>query len=107
MQRPFTLTATLCLALTLECWGQSSENKPQTNRTGEINVLPIKDLIGKTLELCNSGRANPPIGSFSVVETFEVDPDGSIPRSSIKTIKSSGTKEIDTAALQVLWMLGE
>src|SRR5262249_22437584 len=45
--------------------------------------------------------------SFSVVESFEVDPDGSIPRSSIRTIKSSGIKEVDTAALQVPWMFGE
>src|SRR5262249_58219901 len=101
MQRPFILAATLCLALTLECRAQSSENKPQGNRFGEINVSPIRDLMGKMSELCNSGQPS----SFSVVESFEVDPDGSIPRSSIRTITSSVTNEVDTDPKPVLWMM--
>jgi hypothetical protein len=107
MQRRFIIASILCLALALPCMAQSSEPKPESGKFGEINVLPVKDLIGKIVEMCNSGRSDQAMSSFSVTIAFEVDQNGSIPVSSIKITTSSGSKEVDRLALQVLWLLGE
>jgi hypothetical protein len=107
MQRRFIIASILCLALALPCMAQSSEPKPEASRFGKINVLPIKDLIGKIVEMCNSGRSDQAMSSFSVIIAFEVDQDGSIPVSSMRITTSSGSKDVDRLAVEVLWLFGE
>jgi len=107
MKRRFIVASILGLALALACLAQSSGPKPETRSFGEIHVVPLKDLIVKTIAMCNSSRSDRGMGSFSVIVTFEVDPDGSIPDSSMKPLKSSRSAEIDKAAFQIVRTLGE
>jgi hypothetical protein len=39
--------------------------------------------------------------------SFKILPDGSIPVSSIKILKSSGSKTLDKRSIEILWRLGE
>ena len=45
--------------------------------------------------------------NFKIMISFKIDPDGSIPKSSIHVIKSSGSQFFDNNALEILWQLGE
>jgi len=70
-------------------------------------VTPIKEILSKVLDICNSGRPDPALNSFSVAVSFEVAADGSIPTSTIKIVKTSGSVTIDKTAHEVLSLLGE
>jgi hypothetical protein len=73
---------------------------------GEINEAAIRDLIGKMFERYKSGELD--ASTFSVMIGFKIDCDGSMPRSSIRVIKSSppDPKKEDLAK-QILWLIGE
>jgi hypothetical protein len=107
MLRRHIAASILCLASVLQCTAQSSEPKSEINHPREINVTPLKDLLGQILEMCNSAQTNTEQRSFSVLEAFEVNEDGSIPRSGIKMLKSSGSNDVDRAAVELLQRLGE
>jgi hypothetical protein len=74
---------------------------------GEINVAPIKDIIGNLYQMYQSGNLEVPANGFRIMCSFKIVPDGSIPKESIHVIHSSGSKVVDTNAIEILWRLGE
>lgn len=80
---------------------------PNSGQFGEINVAPIKDIVGKIYETYHGGQLNLDWNTFSIMARFKIEKDGSIPQSSIGVIKSSGSKVIDQKAIEILWRLGE
>jgi hypothetical protein len=85
---------------------EENKTNPST-QFGEINVNPIKDIIGKLYEAYQAGQLDLDVTNLKVMATFKIDKDGSIPISSIKIIKSSGSKKVDQTAIEILWRLGE
>jgi flagellar motor protein MotB len=85
---------------------KAAEDKEKSKNFGEINIAPIKDIVGKLYNMYQSGDLTL-ADSFKIMVAFKIDPDGSIPRSSIHIIKSSGSKVVDDNALEILWQLGE
>lgn len=83
---------------------QQQEQQGDSAAFGEINEAPIKDLIGKVYKLYQTGKLNVN-SSFSVMESFKVNCDGTI--SNIKIEQSSGNDTIDETARQVLHLIGE
>jgi hypothetical protein len=81
--------------------------KAGAGQFGEINVAPIKDIVGKVYEMYESGQLDLAFDDFILMASFKIDPDGSIPKSSIKITKSSKSEVVDRTALEVLWRLGE
>jgi hypothetical protein len=73
---------------------------------GEINEAALKDLIGKMFESYKAGALD--AGNYTVMIAFKIDCDGSMPRSSIRVLKSSppDPKKEDLAK-QILWLIGE
>ena len=89
---------------------EKEEEKPaDSSKFGEINDAPIKDIVGKVYALYQAGgldlKGDTP--EFSVMAGFTIAKDGSIPKKSIKIIKSSGSKIIDEKAIEILWNIGE
>ena len=89
---------------------EPEEEKPaDSSKFGEINDAPIKDIVGKVYALYQAGgldlKGETP--EFSVMAGFTIAKDGSIPKKSIKIIKSSGSKMIDEKAIEILWNIGE
>ena len=72
---------------------------------GEINIAPIKDTVANLFKLFDAGGLDIPEVRFSVMAGFRVLPDGSF--DNIRIIKSSGSKIIDTNALEILSNIGE
>jgi hypothetical protein len=72
---------------------------------GEINEAALKDMIGKIYSLYKAGGIA--AEDFTVMANFKIDPDGSMPRSSIVLTKKSDDPQKNTFALQVLWLIGE
>jgi hypothetical protein len=85
---------------------RSAESKSST-QFGEINVNPIKDIIGNLYSVYQAKQLEMDLTNLKVMATFKIDKDGSIPISSIKVIKSSGSKIVDQTAIEILWRLGE
>lgn len=86
------------------------EEKPaEPAKFGEINDAPIKDIVGKVYALYQAGGLDLKGENleFSVMAGFTISKDGSIPKSSIKILKSSGSKIIDEKAIEILWNIGE
>ncbi|HYL99955.1 MAG TPA: hypothetical protein VEZ90_13455 [Blastocatellia bacterium] len=87
---------------------EAQAKKDQTPKTfGEINVAPIKDIIGNLYAMYQAGNLDVPQNGFSIMCSFKIAPDGSIPRESIHVIKTSKSKVVDTNALEILWQLGQ
>jgi hypothetical protein len=88
---------------------KEEEKSPEPAKFGEINDAPIKDIVGKVYALYQAGgldlKGEDP--EFSVMAGFTIDKDGSIPKKSIKILKSSGSKVIDEKAIEILWNIGE
>ena len=76
-------------------------------QSGEINVAPIKDVARELYRMCQSGQLDLGSGNFSVMASFKIDPDGSIPLASIHLIHSSGSKMMDKGTIEILWRIGE
>jgi len=86
--------------------GKAAQTKPST-AFGEINVTPIKDIVGELYQMYQAGQLDLPSDNYSIMASFRIVPDGSIPRESIRILHSSGSKIIDKKAIEVLWRLGE
>jgi TonB family protein len=83
----------------------AAEKKAEPGKLTDINTAPIKDTVGKLYELYQAGGLDVPDMKLSVMASFKVEPDGSL--SNIRIIKSSGSKIIDSKALEILWNIGE
>jgi TonB-like protein len=84
----------------------AAQNKPATEtKLGEINVAPIKDIVGNLYKLFDAGGLDIAEVKFSMMAGFKVMPDGSF--ENIRIIKSSGSKIIDRNALEILSNIGE
>jgi hypothetical protein len=84
----------------------AAQSKPaDPPKLGEINVAPIKDTVGNLFKLFDAGGLDIAEVRFSVMCGFRVLPDGSF--DNIRIIKSSGSKIIDSNALEILSNLGE
>jgi hypothetical protein len=78
--------------------------KPAT-QFGEINTAPIRDLVGKIYSLYEAGGLDIQETKFTVQVAFRIERDGSL--SAIRITKSSGSKQIDKYAAEILWNIGE
>jgi hypothetical protein len=86
---------------------KAAETKDDKSKSfGEINIAPIRDIVSKLYNMYLSGDVTL-ADSFKIMVSFKIDPDGSIPRSSIHVIKSSESKVVDQNAVEILWQLGE
>lgn len=84
----------------------AAENKPATEtKPGDINIAPIKDIVGNLYKLFDAGGLDIAEVKFSMMAGFKVMPDGSF--ENIRIMKSSGSKVIDRNALEILSNLGE
>ena len=71
----------------------------------EFNETALKDVVGKIYTLYQAGGLDIDVNNFSVMLGFRIEPDGSL--SHLRTLKSSGSKEVDRKAGDVLWTIGE
>lgn len=84
----------------------AAENKPvPETKPGDINIAPIKDIVGNLYKLFDAGGLDIAEVKFEMMAGFKVMPDGSF--ENIRIIKSSGSKVIDQNALEILSKLGE
>ena len=84
---------------------KAAQTKPSSS-FGEINVEPIKDIVRDLYQMYQSGQLD--LGdNYSIMASFRILPDGSIPKESIHIVHSSGSKMVDTKGMEVLWRLGE
>jgi hypothetical protein len=84
----------------------AAQSKPVDQpKLGEVNVAPIKDTVANLFKLFDAGGLDIAEVRFSVMCGFRVLPDGSF--DNIRIIKSSGSKIIDSNALEILSNLGE
>lgn len=81
------------------------EKKNTPTQFGEINEAPIRDIIGKVYKLYQAGNLNVSDTKLSMMAAFKIERDGSL--SNIRIVKSSGSKEVDKYAIEILWNLGE
>ena len=88
---------------------EEDEKAGDSTKFGEINDAPIKDIVGKVYALYQAGGLDLKGENleFSVMAGFTIAKNGSIPKSSIKILKSSGSKIIDEKAIEILWNIGE
>ena len=85
----------------------AAEKKKEPSQFKEINTAPLKDIVGKIYETYQAGELGIDTDDFSIMAAFKIDPDGSIPLSSIRIVKSSGSKVLDKSGIELLWRLGE
>jgi hypothetical protein len=85
----------------------AEKKKAEPSQFKEINIAPLKDIVGKIYETYQAGQLGVDTDDFSIMAAFRIDPDGSIPVSSIKVVKSSGSNVLDKNAIELLWRLGE
>jgi len=83
----------------------AEKKSPSSTQFGEINIAPIKDTVANLSKLFEEGGLDIPEMKFSVMAGFKVMPDGSF--ENIRIIKSSGSKIIDSNALEILSNIGE
>ena len=106
MRSHFILIPIISVALASPCIGQSTEAKSANVQSGEINVALIKDTVRELYQMCHSGQLDVP-DNYSIMVSFRILPDGSIPRESIHVLHSSGSRLIDKKALEILLRMGE
>ena len=82
---------------------KAAEAKP--GASFEFNEAALKDVVGKIYVLYQAGGLDVDVTNFSVMLGFKIEPDGSL--SHIRILKSSGSKNVDNKAADVLWTLGE
>lgn len=75
-----------------------SQDKPAPTQLGEVNVAPLKDVL-TVLSVPYQAHG------FSVLIGFRVEADGSL--SNIRIISPSGSKIMDSKALEILSNIGE
>lgn len=73
---------------------------------GQINSRPIREIVGKVYQKYKSGELQGVENAvFSVTVGFKINQDGSL--SNLKVVKSSGSAQIDEAALNIIHAVGE
>ncbi|HKP85220.1 MAG TPA: hypothetical protein VJZ26_03935, partial [Blastocatellia bacterium] len=82
-----------------------AEANAEPSKYGEINETALKDLVGKIYSMYKAGGIE--LKDFSVMASFKIARDGSLPRSSIVLVEKSGDAKKDDFALQILWLIGE
>ena len=82
---------------------KAAETKP--GGAFEFNEAALKDIVGKIYVLYQAGGLDVDVTNFSVMLGFKIQPDGSL--SNIRILKSSGSKNVDNKAADVLWTIGE
>jgi hypothetical protein len=91
-----------------EARAKAEQEKPATpQKFGEINIAPIRDIVGKIYEIYQAGELGIDGEKFSIMAGFKIEPDGSIPLKSINILSGSGSKVLDRNAIEILWRLGE
>jgi hypothetical protein len=85
----------------------AGEKKPADAKPGaiEFNEAALKDIVGKLYTLLQAGGLDDEVTNFSVMLSFKIKPDGSL--DNIRPLKSSGSKNLDEKAADVLWTIGE
>src|SRR5262249_45530776 len=86
---------------------EAEAKKAGSSQFGDINVTPMKDIIGKIYDMTQAGEVDLHLTDFTMMASFKIDADGTIPASSIKLMKSSGSSEVDRLGKRVIFMLGE
>jgi hypothetical protein len=86
---------------------KKNEEPAAPGEFGEINEAPIKDIIKSVVNIYKQGKLGMDDVRFTVMLSFKIARDGSIPQSSIKMVRSSGNQIIDEESAQILWKLGE
>jgi hypothetical protein len=84
---------------------KAEAEKASSTQFKELNLAPIKDLVGKIYSLHEAGQLDIQETKFTVMVGFKVEKDGSI--SNLKVIKGSGSKMIDKYSTEILWNIGE
>ncbi|MFY9225696.1 MAG: energy transducer TonB [Blastocatellia bacterium] len=74
-------------------------------RFGQINARPIREIMGKVYNIYKSGNLDIQKAFFSVTVGYEVGKDGSLYE--IRIIKSSGSEQLDTAAINIANAISE
>jgi hypothetical protein len=72
---------------------------------GLINARPIRDIVGKVYTVYKTGGLDIENTVFSITLGFEVKPDGSL--DNVRILKSSGSQQIDTAAVNIAGAISE
>lgn len=81
-------------------------NKPTTTpKFGQINARPIREIMGKVYNIYKSGNLDIEKPFFSVTIGYEVDKDGSLYQ--VRIIRSSGSQQLDSAALNIASAISE
>ena len=84
---------------------KNEQAKPPAAGFGEINVTPIKDIVRELYQMYESGQLDLR-DNYTIMASFKILPDGSIPFTSIKILTSSNNKIVDRKAMEVLLALG-
>lgn len=85
---------------------EEAAKKPGSIGDIAINETAIKDMVSKMYDRYKKGELD--AGTYSVLVAFRIDCDGSMPRSSIRVLKSSPKDpKKEDLALQILWLIGE
>lgn len=78
--------------------------KPTQARFGLINARPIREIVGRVYTVYKSGGLDLKEAVFSIQLGFQIAEDGSI--SHLQILKSSGSEQIDAAALNIANAIG-
>lgn len=78
--------------------------KPTQARFGLINARPIREIVGRVYTVYKEGGLDLKEAVFSIQLGFQIAEDGSI--SHLQILKSSGSEQIDTAALNIANAIG-
>lgn len=84
---------------------EEAAKKPCAEQIGELNLAPIKDLVGKIYQLHGAGQLGMQDSRLNVMIGFKIDSDGAL--SKITVVKSSGVKLIDKYSAEIIWNIGE
>jgi len=107
MRSLFNQSLIVGLFLVSVCFGESRGQETASGPPQEINDGAMKDLERALNEMCQPGQLDLESDSSRVMASFKVDPDGAIPRDSLRIIHSSGSRVTDTQAIRTLWLIGE
>jgi len=72
---------------------------------GQINARPIREIMGKVYDIYKSGNLDIEKPFFAVTVGYEVEKDGSLYQ--VRIIKSSGSEQLDSAALNIAAAISE
>ncbi len=83
---------------------EKDEPRPTQARFGLINARPIHEIVGRVYAVYKSGGLDLKEAVFSIQLGFQIAEDGSI--SHLQLLKSSGSEQIDAAALNIANAIG-